>query len=201
MKKYLIIAILSVLSIAVNAQSRACQEAKTFSVKPFAGLSIGTFNGTNCESVRNALVAGAEGQYMLNNCVGLSLGVAYSQQGAKYRESDYKMTGKLDYINVPMLVNFYLFKGFAVKTGLQPGFNIKKSLTVTSSEGKEITTIDDNVRPFDISIPMGVSYEIAHVVFDLRFNVGLIGIFKDYHEWGDENYLNEDIQLTVGYRF
>ena len=68
-------------------------------------------------------------------------------QGYKAKGADYNCN--LDYIDIPILANYYLFPGFAVKAGVQPSFlvrakyddeNIKdadKKTNIVSEGGKE----------------------------------------------------------------
>ena len=57
---------------------------------------------------------------------------------------------------------------------------------------------------WDISIPVGVSYQVPTIpiVIDGRLNLGLTDIFKkDVLESGQKNCQNVVFQLTVGYKF
>ena len=40
---------------------------------------------------------------------------------------------KMDYINVPVLLNVYVTKGLAVKAGIQPGFKVNSKVKVSAS--------------------------------------------------------------------
>lgn len=58
-------------------------------------------------------------------------------------------------------------------------------------------TVDakDYCNKIDLSIPVGVSYELGcGVIFDLRYNIGLTHVVKDTK--GN----NSVCQLTVGYK-
>jgi hypothetical protein len=54
----------------------------------------------------------------------------------------------------------------------------------------------------DISIPIGVSYQVPTipVVIDGRFNLGLSRINKD-KDYGEKDVKNQVVQVTVGYKF
>ena len=108
------------------------------------------------------------------------------------KNSDNKI--KLDYINVPILANVYLYKGLAVKLGIQPAFKVNSSLK--TSVGSNSKSVDlDNVKGFDFSIPVGLSYEFSNVVFDARYNFGCTKIV----EKADSRH--SVFQFTVGYKF
>ena len=52
------------------------------------------------------------------------------------------------------------------------------------------------MNKFDLSIPVGVSYEFYNVTLDARYNWGLTKIMNE----GDAFY-NRVFQLTLGYKF
>ena len=43
---------------------------------------------------------------------------------------------RLNYLNIPILANFYVTKGLALKAGIQPGFLIGSKLRVRSNDGR-----------------------------------------------------------------
>ena len=53
----------------------------------------------------------------------------------------------------------------------------------------------DDAKTFDLSIPVGLSYEYQNIVFDARYNIGVTKIAD-----GVDHY-NNVIQITVGYKF
>ena len=67
----------------------------------------------------------------------------YQQQGWKIKGFD---ADKVDFINIPVLANFYVAKGFALKIGLQPGF------VVSADKG-----IKDDCNTFNLALPVGLS--------------------------------------------
>ena len=125
--------------------------------------------------------AGAELQHQATDKVGIAVGALYSAQGFK---KDH-FTWTPGYINVPITLNYYVAQGFALKAGVQPGFMVAKD-----------DMSDDAVKTFDLSIPLGMSYEYQNLVFDARYNIGCTKVFKH----SDEGY-NNVIQITVGYKF
>ena len=118
----------------------------------------------------------------------------------------------LSYINIPVVANVYLFKGFAVKAGVQVGFLVGANYEVTATikddkAGKNFTSkydesFKDQCKKVDFSIPMGVSYQVPTIpiVIDARYNLGLTKVNKESEE-GYKDLKNNVIQLTVGYKF
>lgn len=216
MKKIFAIAAMLLTMFTANAQSNSCQDVKTFSVKPYVGLSSSMLISKNSKTdMRTGFTAGVEGQYQFSKTFALSVGVGYQQQGGKMEETMQYLNGdkigsataegtyKLDYINVPIMANFYVCKGLALKVGVQPGFavNTKGEAKVSGIEQSGSVDLKDNVRKFDLAIPVGISYEFNNVVLDARVNAGAIGIFKALDASDKHNANNGVFQLTAGYRF
>lgn len=175
-------AVMAVAALSANAQ----QEQGTFSLQPKAGLNVSSLSGDGWKA-KAGFTAGVEGMYQATEKFGVSAAVMYSMQGAKAKgDLDYKF--KYGYINIPILANYYVVKGLAVKAGVQPGFMV-------SAKANDVN-IKDGCKKFDFAIPVGVSYEIANVVFDARYNIGLTKTIKDV----DKNK-NGVFQFTVGYKF
>lgn len=101
----------------------------------------------------------------------------------------------LDYINVPILANYYVIPGLAIKAGIQPGFNVKHKVKADTDGISEEADLSD-FKSFDLSIPLGLSYEISDFVIDARYNLGLTKIIDN----GDAKNKNSVIQITVGYK-
>ena len=125
-------------------------------------------------------------------------------QGAKGKIGNVDGTVKLDYINVPILANVYVAKGFAVKLGVQPGFLINNKVKVSQNgvnaevdleKSLKAAGIDAKPNKVDISIPVGVSYEFSNINIDARYNWGVTKIIDE------DSSKNSVFQITVGYKF
>lgn len=226
MKRIMIIAAMMVAAVSANAQF----EPGTFSVQPKLGgtaswlsnmpkipLSVG---GSIDKAPAAGFIIGAEAEYQLTNMFSVAAGVSYAQQGSGWEDYSEKMGDEkfelkdakieLGYVNVPVVANLYLFKGFAVKTGVQFGFltsakmkgNVKYtsgSQTVTMELEDSDSSFKDSCEKLDISIPIGVSYQFkVPITIDMRYNLGLTKVNK---EKVDKDFKNNVVQLTVGYKF
>jgi hypothetical protein len=104
---------------------------------------------------------------------------------------------KLDYLNIPILINWYLpwVEGLTIKGGLQPAFLLSSSVDYGNvSVGMDDS---DSFETFDFAIPLGVSYELDFgLLLDVRYNIGMTDIYKD----GSKGK-NAVFQITLGYRF
>ena len=156
----------------------AQQAAGTTTLQPKVGLNVSTIADGDWKA---GFAAGAELQYQATDKVGLAVGALYSAQGYKYNH----ITWTPGYINIPVTLNYYVAQGLALKAGIQPGFMVAKD-----------DMIDGVLNTFDLSVPVGLSYEYQNFVFDARYNIGCTKVFKH----ADKGY-NNVIQITVGYKF
>lgn len=185
---------LAVVAMMVSAATFAQNEAGQITIQPKVGVNIANITDAVGADPRIGLAAGAEFEYGLTDNIGLSAGVLYSMQGAKTTEEGVDCTLKLDYLNVPILANFYVAKGFAVKLGVQPGFKLSSKAKAKGS-GASVELDVDGIKSVDLSIPVGVSYQYQNIVFDARYNWGVTKIIDD------ADSKNSVFQITVGYKF
>ena len=181
----MMIAVMMVATLTASAQ----QEAGTWSITPKVGFNLANLSGDiDGNSMKFGLVAGAEAMYQFTPMIGLSAGLLYSMQGCE-GEGDSKWN--IDELNIPVLANFYVAPGFALKAGLQPG------LIVSSKEkaGDYSVDVKDAMQSLEISVPIGASYEFSDFVIDARYNLGLSKLNK-----GNGSIRNSVFQITVGYK-
>ena len=197
------------LSLLLSATTFAQTEPGTFSLQPKVGINVSNVISSDGDNGAKAgLVFGAEANYQLNKLFSFSIGTIYSQQGTKQSINGADVTMKLDYINVPILINFHVVKGLALKVGVQPGFLINdKAIVERNGVSVEFgiekliqnTPQYSNVKlqNFDFSIPIGVSYEFSNVMLDARYCPGLVKIFSGVPS-SDRHSV---FQFTLGYKF
>lgn len=200
MKRLIIFAALLTTTVAAMAQP----EEGNFTIQPKIGMNVATLSDADKSIVDIAF--GLEAEYMFRDWFGLSVGAVLSNQGAKYNETvDVpKYEVDLDYVHVPILANFYVLPGLAIKTGIQPGFKMRAKYksdngTVDLDElyGLYNHVMDDKLKvsTFDISIPVGISYEYKNIVLDARYNWGLKKVLNQ----GNAFY-NRWFMVTLGYK-
>ena len=112
-------------------------------------------------------------------------------------------------VSVPVVANFYLCKGLALKSGVQFNFltDAKLKLTEEKKEGNFTTDVrydkkvTDSFNKFEVAIPVGLSYEFkVPIVIDFRYNIGLTKINKD-DIFKDRNCKSHTCTITGGYKF
>jgi hypothetical protein len=223
----MMIAAMMVAAISANAQNEVGQ----LTLKPTVGLNIASMTKGEDTKVRPGFVAGVEAEYGVSENFGVQFGLLYSQQGVKGKNIDFgeldfdendnvvggwafsgDATMKLDYINIPILAQYYPVKGLALKAGIQPGFCVSKkydgegNMTIagqTIFSDQEKGKIEDAVNAFQFAIPVGLSYEYKNIVLDARYNIFLSKAFKD----NDVNKLvgvadsrHSVFSITLGYK-
>jgi hypothetical protein len=116
--------------------------------------------------------------------------LTYSTQGGK--DGDFKL--KLNYINLPVLVQYMFNEGFRVQTGPQIGF-----LTSAETESGDIEVdIKDDVQSIDFSWTFGAGYLFPQGIgVDLRYNLGISNISDD----NDFEARNRVFQAGIFYQF
>lgn len=183
MKKLFAMAVALLTATTMFAQP----EAGTFTLQPSAGIDIATLSGGGTKA-KVGFHGRFEGAYQVTDAFAVSLGLGCSQYGAKIENTDVK--NNMAYITVPVLANYYLVEGLAVKTGVEVGF---KS---SAKEKDGDTKIDiEGVKSVIMSIPVGASYEYKNVVLDARYNIGVTKSFKE----GDAK--QSAFVITLGYKF
>ena len=216
MKKIMMSAALMVATLSASAQNEVGQ----ITLKPMVGMNLATMTKFENKNLRVGLTAGVEAESGLAENLDVSVGILYSMQGVKGKEGaamidlsylglgiiDFtgKQTIKLDYINIPVLLNYYILPGLAIKAGIQPEFcvskkmNTKGTATVKATSGKMNIDTDDKIegaKTFALSIPFGLSYEYESFVLDARYNLGVTKAFDNY------DAKNSWFSFTLGYKF
>lgn len=189
MKKLMMIAAMMIAAISANAQNEVGQ----ITLQPKVGVNMSTITGDGDQKMKFGLAAGVEAEYGVAENFGLTAGVVYSMEGCRFKDSgmDKSLFYNLDYINIPIMAQYYAAPGLAIKAGVQPGFNVRHK---ASYDGN--TQNLDGIKSFNLSIPVGLSYEISSFVIDARYNIGITKLVKD----ADQGR-NSTISLTIGYKF
>lgn len=193
MKKIMLMAAFMVAAISANAQNAVGE----ITLKPMVGMTIANITKVSGDA-KIGLAAGVEAEYGVSNNFSVTGGVVYSMQGTKYdyEYAGYKATVKdnFDYINIPILANYYIVPGLAIKAGIQPAFNVRSKVK-TEAAGKSVDADADGVKSFDFSIPVGLSYELSDFVLDARYQWGLTKIADE------SDSKNSVFMISIGYKF
>jgi len=255
---FFIIATSTLMSIAAQAQ----QPAKTFSITPKVGISVGGLTGdpffntatvvymwpssfdqsaddlrtpeisshsTQKHSTQIGFAGGIEAQYQFNRYLGIVLGATYRHASVDYKYENtpfpYKPTSQFsdvykyngikdanwnaDYLGVPVMLSVYIWRGLAVKAGLQMDWMFHEDADATidySSTSDDLIVLNYSSiydsHKISMSIPVGLSYEYKNIVFDARYNIGASDIAKSSWPWVEDPYCRtRAFNVTLGYKF
>lgn len=210
MKKYILI--LGTLFFGVTVMGQ------TEKIKPGfkAGLNISNLTVDESElnsSGKTGFTAGIMVEIPMAKNFSLQPELLYSQQGTKISFSDeevtnshYKSTIELNYLNIPVMLKYYVVKGLSVQAGPQIGILLKANNKYKDNflgyENQESFDLKDYSSGIDTSVNFGMGYQFKDKFYaDLRYNISYSNVFKD----GDANhFINNDMknrvfQITVGY--
>lgn len=232
MKKIFMMAVAAFMAtVSANAQFKP----GTWSLQPFAGGVVSSV--TNVEpfytdddkklekKMTVGYILGVEAEYQLAKKFSLAAGLNYTTQGCAWDDYEYydgPMKVKIDnqsdvlgYIKVPLVANYYVFNGFAVKAGVQFGFLVSSEFYARGEAKMDVFgdgvmrdvdlwgTVDmkDSYQKFDFSIPIGISYQFKlPITIDARYQIGLTRLNKETFP-GVNDSKNSVFTLTVGYKF
>jgi hypothetical protein len=120
----------------------------------------------------------------------------YSTQGAKYKGED-GYNANIDYLNVPLMLKYYVTEKFNIEAGPQVGF----LLSAKSKDSEGSYSIKDETKSTDFGLNFGLGYDFTKNIFvNGRYNLGLSNIIKNT-EGEDYNAKNSVFSFAVGYKF
>lgn len=240
MKRILLSCCLASCLIGANAQT----ERGKWSVTPMAGVNL-LFSEpleTLC-----GVTAGAGVDYQVSKRIALSSGLFYSYQRYGFKDlhlsqpipnamnsSYYDYLGGLNEsqnirirdgrLVVPFTVSAYVWKGFALKTGIQANFRLHSGIADLHLENssaynlplqRDVINTGHAMHACYFSIPVGISYEYCKFVLDVRYIFGLQNLRADWETEDTSSYnmtivsggetiwdsqkVNQ-LQITLGYR-
>lgn len=220
MKKLFALVAVAMLAATSFAQT----EAGHFFFTPKFGLTNSSmYNSPSGYSTSLGVAVGVGGGYQVSDKFAITADALYSMQGAWadniYGEDRLEKEVSIhnDYIIVPVMANYYILPGLAVKAGIQPGILVDGKWEEKYG-GKETTSdAKDFMNKVDFSIPVGISYEYKNFILDARYTIGISDIYKEpVFKFGGEpgdydpfaglhtdkkNQKNGVIQITLGYKF
>ncbi len=185
-----------------------------------AGLNISslTLNENELDSTnKTGFTAGLMTEIPLAKNFSIQPELLYSQQGMKLSYSDpevenshYKSTIALNYLNIPIMLKYYVVKGFSIQAGPQVGILLKANNEYQDNflgyNNQEKMDLKDYSNGVDASANFGLGYQFKDKFYlDARYNMSYTNVFKDVT--ANTNYVinsdmkNRNFQITIGYFF
>jgi hypothetical protein len=188
MKKFRVLVLALLASTALFAQD------PKFGIK--AGLNISKLTNAGYDW-RAGFNGGLLSHIHITPAFSLQPEIMYSSQGAKYTdEFNQEITRKLNYINVPVLLQYNFDNGFRLQGGPQLGLLVAAKDKLGDVNTNRVNT--DNFNSIDFSVPVGVSY-LSYSGFgvDARYNIGVTNVV----EGSTTNVRNSVFQFGLFYLF
>ena len=209
-----------------------------YRISPLVGVSGGVFYATQGAKVYANLLMGCTMQdqttfYVFSTGKNIPaptlemLGMSEDDVLLYELEHDFIIVQKN--LNIPILVNFHVWKGLTLKTGIQveylmgarlkgkgDGFyypwelvpfngynNSEPNYRITGDKvytSKDVDMgIKDQFRHVTLSIPVGISYEYKNIELDARYHFGLNNLLRSNKE--EDKIRTSLFLLTLGYKF
>ena len=142
-----------------------------------AGANFASITDASGLSNRTGFLIGVFAGVKFSDKLGIQGDLLYSQQGANSDPKDID----LNYINVPIVLKYYLVQGFNLQAGPQFGF-----------------IVDDNIEAesFDLAGVLGLGYDFPFGIrIEGRHNFGLTDVFNSIKG------KNSVTSIAIGYSF
>ncbi|HWJ89916.1 MAG TPA: porin family protein [Flavisolibacter sp.] len=178
--------------------SVSCLFAQQASLGLKGGLNISTLTNSlgGERGSRPGVNAGLLAHVHINQMWAIQPEIVYSSQGAKYTVSDGEHNLALNYVNVPLQVQYMFSNGFRLQTGPQVGF--LASVTDKRQGAETGIFTSDDFKSVDFSWSAGLGYMApSGLGIDGRYNFGLSNI----NDAGPAVIHNNVFQVGLFYQF
>lgn len=178
----------SILSISLLTISLVVFSQAKVEIGLKAGANFANTDIENSESI-TAFHGGAYGLIKLAN-IGIQPEVLWSKQGSEFTVDN--VTDEIDftYVNIPVMVKFYLPLGLNLQAG--PQFGV---LTNAEQEDEDVSEL---FKESDLSAVFGAGWDAP---FGLQLSARYVLGLSDINDIdGNEAIKNRTFQLAVGYR-
>ena len=191
MKKISFFTLMVLAGFAVHAQT------VNFGLK--GGLNMATIDSKESSDIKNRLAyhAGLFANIPLNTQIAIQPEAVYSSQGAKYTEGGVEHSLALNYVNIPVMVQAMVGKGFYAEVGPQLGILTGTADKVNDAETGFFST--DDFKKTDVALGVGLGYKgFSGFGIDARYNLGLTNINNIGTANIKNNVLQVGLQLQLG---
>jgi long-subunit fatty acid transport protein len=197
MKKVFVLIAAAIVSMSAMAQVQ-------FGAK--VGFDMTNFWGSDVEhGMKPSYQAGLLMEYKFNPHFAIAPEVVFASQGGKYKALDLNLfnldvsktvTFNTNYINVPVMLKYYVSPAFSIDLGPQVGFNIYSKYSIEDVD--KAIDIKDNTKTVDFGVGLGGTYNLTENAFvQARYTMGMTKVFDG--EYNKEK--NGNVQLAFGMKF
>ena len=135
--------------------------------------------------------------------IGIQPEILFSKQGSDFQVNTTNYEANFDYINVPIMLKFYLPLGLNLQAGPQFGFltiaDMKQTASGTNSTQDVKNLFADKS---DMAIALGAGWDLPFgLTVDARYNIGMSDMtFTPSGTSSQVSFKNKVIQLSLGYK-
>ncbi len=152
-----------------------------------AGANFANISDVDNLSSKTGFQAGIFAGIKFTDKVGIQADLLYSQQGAKFDAGEFDLT----YVNVPIVLKYYLVQGLNIQAGPQFGFIVDDKI---SDVFGDIYAAEKS----DVSGIVGAGYDFPFGIrLDARYNFGFTDVSKEV----DGKNKNNVFSVALGYSF
>jgi len=150
-----------------------------------AGANFANISDVTDSSSRTGLLFGVFAGIKFSDKIAIQPELLYSQQEAEFDADKID----LNYVNIPVLLKYYVAGGLNLQAGPQFGFVVDDNLKDSVAAGVE-------AESFDLTGVVGVGYDFPFGIrIDGRYNFGFTEVVKD------GNGKNSVASIAIGYSF
>ncbi len=202
--------VFALVAAALLCAGSATAANPTFGLK--AGFDLTNFWGKDLpHGMKPGYQAGAFLEYRFaNSPIAIAPEIVFAAQGGKFsvdEDIDLGIATKADltfntnYINIPVMLKYYVTPSFSIDFGPQLGFNVYSKATATAGDGSASASVTEDMGEYtnsvDFALGLGGTYNITDNAFlQARYTMGLTHAFND-----GVDAQNGNIQIAFGYRF
>ena len=197
MKKFFVLIAAAIVSMSAMAQVQ-------FGAK--VGFDMTNFWGEDVEhGMKPSYQAGLVMEYKFSPKFAIAPEVVFASQGGKFKAIEMNRFGldvsknvtfNTNYINVPVMLKYYVSPAFSIDFGPQVGFNVYSKVSVEGYD--KAYDLKDNTKGVDFGLGLGGTYNLTENAFvQARYTMGMTKVFD-----GDYNKeKNGNIQIAFGMKF
>jgi hypothetical protein len=197
--KKLVLAVTLLVAGVTNAQDIK------FGVK--GGLNISSLNGGDAYygsyGSKIGFHVGGLAEVKINDKFSVQPEVLLSSKGTDYNYGlgfyGLGTTSKVNllYVDLPVMVKFYPIPHLSAELGPNVGV-----LVSAKNVGNTTVDVKNDYNSVDFGMNIGAGYELKQgIMFQLRYNIGLADVSKDFTSGYNYTDKNSVLSLSVGYKF
>ena len=170
------------------------------------GFDLTNFWGSDVEhGMKPSYQVGLLMEYKMSPKFAIAPEVVFASQGGKYKALDLNffnldiektVTFNTNYINIPVMLKYYVTPSFSVDLGPQLSVNVYSKYSIEGVD--DAIDVKDNTKTVDFGVGLGGTYNLTNNAFvQARYTMGMTKVFD-----GDHNKeKNGNIQVAFGKKF